>query len=82
MASLDRVRAALAGGDAARSLALVDAHEAAFPGGAFSQETVLLRIEALVKLGRRSEATALGRAFAAAHPTSPHLAKVRELVNP
>lgn len=77
VASLDRARSALAGGDTTGCLSLLDAHEAAFPGGALAQEAALLRIEALVRLGRRSEAAALARAFADAHPGSPDVAKVR-----
>jgi hypothetical protein len=82
IASLDRARAALAGGNAARAIALVDEHEAAYPGGALAQEAMVLRIEALVKLGRRSEAQELGRAFIGAHSLSPHVATVRQIIEP
>jgi hypothetical protein len=82
VASLDRARAALAAGDAASALAVVDAHERTYPGGALAQEAAVLRIEALAKLGRRDEAAARARAFAEANPSSPHVAKVRSIVTP
>jgi outer membrane protein assembly factor BamD (BamD/ComL family) len=82
VSSLDRARAALAGNDPARALTDLDEHEAEFPSGALAQEATLLRIEALVKLGRRSRAAEIARAFIADHPQSPHLSEVRALVNP
>lgn len=80
IAAIDAARAALASGDGAQALARLDAHDAAFGGGALSQEALVLRIQALVKLGRRSEAAALGRAFVAAHPTSTHATRLRALL--
>lgn len=82
IATLDRARAALTSGDAAKALAGVDAYAAAVGFGALAQESVLLRIQALVKLGRRVEATKVGNAFIAAHPTSAHVTKIREIINP
>jgi hypothetical protein len=80
IASIDGVRSALGAGAAAQALARLDAHDAAFGGGALAQEATLLRIQALVKLGRRGEAVALGRAFVTAHPTSTHATRVRAIV--
>ena len=82
VASIDRARSTLAGGRAAEALAKVEAYFAEFPSGALGQEAALLRIEALVKLGRRAEAEPLGRAFLDAHPTSAHGSRVRELIHP
>jgi hypothetical protein len=69
IAMLDRARKALGSGDASGALALLDAHSAS---GAkrLGAEATLLRIEALVRAGRRAEARALAERFVAANPTS------------
>jgi hypothetical protein len=56
-ASLERALSALrAGGQATRALAAVDRHLAEFPGGALELEARVARVDALLLLGRRSEA--------------------------
>ena len=61
-------RSALAAGDATRSLAVLDAYEAEFPNGAFSVEVSVLRVEALARAGRMTEARRLGERFLRQHP--------------
>jgi len=80
VAELDRARAALDAGDTARTLRIVDAYAAAYPGGALTQEAELLRVDALVRGGNRTEAERTGKHFLAAYPKSPHAARVRALL--
>ncbi len=81
VACIDRARGALASGDPAEALRVVAEYDARFPGGMLSQEATVLRIEALVKEGNRPAAVAVGRSFLATHPTSPHAAKVNQLID-
>jgi hypothetical protein len=80
VAALDRARAALATGDAAGALRLLDNYEASFPKASLAQEGTILRIEALLKQGNRDAAVDLGNRFLAQHPGSSHSAKVRQLL--
>jgi hypothetical protein len=80
IASLDRAREALAHGDASRALALVDEYAKEFPGGVLGQEATVVRIEALLARGDRKAADGLARRLLAAHPASPHAARVRALL--
>jgi hypothetical protein len=77
VAALDRAERALASGDAALALSLVEEYEQRFPAGSLLQEATVVRVDALSKLGRREAAAEVGRAFLASHPTSPYAAKVR-----
>ena len=81
-AHLDRAREALAGGDWATCLQRVTHYEATFPKGVLRPEATLLRIEALVRAGDRVTARRLARAFAEAHPSSPHLDRLDSLLGP
>lgn len=82
IAALDRARKALEGGDPAQALDRVDAYELQYPNGTFSEEAEVLRIEALAKRGDRARATSAGQRFLAAHPTSPHAARIRAILTP
>jgi hypothetical protein len=57
-------RAALAGGDPRRSLALAERHSRGFPSGVLRDERDGLRIAALCQLGRDPEARRLADALA------------------
>jgi outer membrane protein assembly factor BamD (BamD/ComL family) len=59
---------------------LVDAYEAEYPGGAFTQEAEVVRVDALVREGNRAEAERAGKRFLSAYPKSPHAARVRTLL--
>ena len=76
VASLDRAREALGAGDTARALALLDEHDARFPGGALAEEAAVVRVKALLAAGRSAEAGALGRRFVEGHPSSPYAAQI------
>jgi hypothetical protein len=80
VAALDRARAALDGHDGAKARKLVDAYEAEYPGGAFTQEAEVVRIEALSRDGNRAEAERAGKRFLATYPKSPHAPRVRTLL--
>jgi hypothetical protein len=80
VAALDRARAALDSGDTARARRLADAYEAEYPGGAFTQEAEVVRIDALVRENNRAEAERAAKRFLAAYPKSPHAARVRTLL--
>jgi outer membrane protein assembly factor BamD (BamD/ComL family) len=73
IAALDGIKQSLASGDPAEALRELDAYRATFPGGKLSTEAGALRIEALVRSGRRDEARAELARFKADHPESPLL---------
>jgi hypothetical protein len=70
-------RAALRGGDAGRSLAILDEHDRRFPGGALVEDCAAERVYALCALGDVGGARAAAARFLADHPYSPHAASVR-----
>lgn len=57
---VDEARVALAAGEPAKALAAISAYERQVPKGSLRDEAQLLKLEALVKAGRRAEAQALG----------------------
>jgi len=63
--------------DPADSIALCTEHEELYPRGQLAQEREVIRIDALVRLGRRVEAHAAGNAFLSAYPDSAYAARVR-----
>ncbi|MBN9163502.1 MAG: hypothetical protein BGO98_24625 [Myxococcales bacterium 68-20] len=67
IAQVEATRAALAAGDATRTLALLDQYDREFPTGAFAVEVAVLRIEALARAGRTDEARRLGTRFLSEH---------------
>jgi hypothetical protein len=81
IASFDRARAAFDAGDHDRVIALVDAYEKRFPTGTFVQEAEVLRIQALGRKGDTAGARRAGQRFLAAHPTSPHAARIRAILD-
>jgi hypothetical protein len=79
IALLDRARSEVAARPA-EALRVLDEHRAGFPHGTLEQEREVLAIEALVRLGRRSEARARGDAFGRAFPTSAHRRRIAVLL--
>jgi hypothetical protein len=63
IALVDEARAALRAGNAEQVLTLCRKYEARHPRGSFGPEISALRIEALVRAGRRAEARALAERF-------------------
>jgi outer membrane protein assembly factor BamD (BamD/ComL family) len=80
MRMLDQARRALSGGDPAAGIRALDAHRRQFPRGAFTQEAVLLRIQALAQSGNHSAARALAQRFRERHPNSPHLRRIESVL--
>lgn len=78
---LDRARAALAGAPA-QALSLTDEHARRFPGGALGQESEVVAIQALSRLGRADEARARAQRFLAAFPGSVHRRRLEALISP
>ncbi len=72
---------ALRSGDARQALVLLDRAARNFPNGLLVQEREALLIEALHRAGERRAAERRGRRFVAANPTSPHVARVRALLD-
>lgn len=79
IALLDAARAAVSGGAAGRALELVREYQAKYPTGAFGPEAAAIKIEALVKSGRREEAKKLAQRFAAEHRGTPLAERVLRL---
>jgi hypothetical protein len=82
IAALDVARAALRTHRPADALVALDAYENRFIVGALRPEAVVVRIEALLALGRQEQARQLAHDFLAAHPESPLAARVRSMLDP
>jgi RNA polymerase sigma-70 factor (ECF subfamily) len=67
--------------DPARALAECDALARRFPHGVLDQEREVVAIDALVRLGRRDEATARATRFDAAYPQSTHARRIQEILS-
>jgi hypothetical protein len=78
--ALEEARGALASGNAARSLSLLDSYDRRFPRPVLTSEVTVLRVETLAALGRIEEARAVAAAMLAAQPDSPYAQRVRSLI--
>ncbi|HET9959935.1 MAG TPA: tetratricopeptide repeat protein [Polyangiaceae bacterium] len=81
IALMDRARAALSAGASGRALELLRQYQTQYPRGSFRPEASVLRIEALARLGRMSEARSLAERFAAESPNSPLSERVSRLLD-
>jgi hypothetical protein len=63
VAALDRARAALRTGRARESVTLLDRFDRNYPGSHLAPEATVVRVSALLALGRRAQATELVRAY-------------------
>jgi hypothetical protein len=79
IALLLRARRALAAGDAARALAVLERHRRRWPAGELLQEREVLTIQALAAVGSQAEARRRADAFLARFPSSTLAATVRQL---
>jgi len=80
VAAIKAAKSALLAGNASDALHQLDAYRAHFPRGRLTQEASVVRIEALLKSGNRSAASAAGDRFLAAHADSPYAARVHTLI--
>lgn len=78
--ALEHARSALAGGDAARALLLLDEYSTRFPKARLRAESAVLRIEALAASGQKGAAIRLGRQLLAREPNGPYARRVRSLL--
>jgi len=76
---IDRARQAL-GSSPATALDLVHEHERRFARGAMTEEREVVRIAALVKLGRGAEARTRGETLLQANPASAYARRVKALL--
>ena len=77
---VDRADTKLRSEDPKGALAVVREHEQRCSGGVLAQERERIAIEALARLGRVDAAKARARAFEERFPASPHLRRVRQVV--
>jgi hypothetical protein len=81
IAALDAARSALRSGRTGEALAALDRYDAGYAkAGSLRVEATALRIEALLRSGKRARATSLANAFLARNPKSPYAARVRALI--
>jgi hypothetical protein len=80
IAQIDKVRAAMRQGAPARALSELDTYRARFPRGVLQQESVVLRVQALMTSGQTAQAQSLGQSFLAHHPNSPHAEKIARIL--
>jgi hypothetical protein len=66
--------------DPSGALRLTEERRRRFPRGALDQEAEVVAIDALLRLGRRSEATTRAGTFEAAHAGSLHARRIRRLL--
>jgi len=77
---VSHARSALNAGNVAQAMQSLQVARSRFQNGVLVQEREALWIEALARSGQRSAAAELGQAFLRAHPSSPHAARVRNVL--
>ena len=78
---IDGARAALASGAAERALTELSEYERIRSTGTLDREAWILRIDALLALGKRGEARELARGYLERFPKDAHATRLRELAN-
>jgi hypothetical protein len=79
-AAVVEIRALVQANQGARALARLDDFEKRFPANMMHEERDALRVRAFILVGKVDRAADCVAAFAEAHPTSPMLAQLRQLV--
>jgi hypothetical protein len=77
IASLDRARSALQGGNASAALAELADYEQQFPERQLNSELLVLRMEAFAQSGQRDLARELARELLSGTALPPHAARAR-----
>jgi hypothetical protein len=80
LALLDAARAAVSAGDDGRAMEILRRHREKYPAGSFRPEATAIKVEALVGLGRQTEARALAARFVAEHRGTLLAGRVAALV--
>ncbi|MDF2698329.1 MAG: hypothetical protein K0S65_6713 [Labilithrix sp.] len=62
--------------DPSRALAILDEHARRFPAGEFLQEREMVAVEALARLGRKTEAKRRADALLERFPRTPYVARL------
>lgn len=75
--AIDEATRALNSGRARRALTLLDAYERRYAERRFAPEALYLRMEALINVGRPSEARSVANQLVNAYPTSPQAGRAR-----
>ncbi len=78
--AIDAARRALARGDHASAIRLLDRYAARFPKPRLGAEATVLRIETLAARGDKKAAARLGKAFLTRDPNGPYARRVRSLI--
>ncbi|MDQ2642385.1 MAG: hypothetical protein M3020_01125 [Myxococcota bacterium] len=79
IALIDAARTAVSSGSANRALRLVRQYQSKYPTGSFGPEATALKIEALTKLGRTTEARSAAERFVIQHRGTPIADRVARL---
>jgi hypothetical protein len=78
---VDAARSALASGSALRALSIVRDYQSQYPSGTFRPEVSAVKVEALVNLGRMTEARTLAERFVVAYGPGPLADRVARLAH-
>jgi hypothetical protein len=78
--ALDTARQALAAGEPGVAIGLLDAHDRRFAQPALRAESSVLRVEALLALGRVDEGRRLAEDLLHAQPDGPYARRLRSLL--
>jgi len=81
IALVDAARSALASGSALRALSIVRDYQSQYPSGTFRPEVSAVKVEALVNLGRMTEARTLAERFVVAYGPGPLADRVARLAH-
>jgi outer membrane protein assembly factor BamD (BamD/ComL family) len=76
---LDSAREAVSAGGGRRALEILRRYQDRYPTGSFRPEATAIKIEALLKLGRETEAHAMAEQFVAEHRGSLLSRRVAEI---
>jgi hypothetical protein len=81
LAPIDRARAALAAGAPEQTLSELSEYEKVRSTGTLDREAWVLRVEAFVRLGKRSEARELATRYLERFPKDAHATRLREIAD-
>ncbi|MBN9161352.1 MAG: hypothetical protein BGO98_14950 [Myxococcales bacterium 68-20] len=77
MKRVEAIRSAASAGRPGEALRLLEEYRTEFPSGVLSEETEVLRVESLARLGRTRAAAQLARRFLAERPRSPYASRIQ-----